>query len=153
MSDGVAVLLEPPLPEIVVVLESPLPEIEVILESPNLPEITVVVEPPLPEIAVILEPPLPDISVTVSEVGLVGPRGPRGFPGPGGSGVLSVFEYQMPHAQTTAIIDHTLGRDPVAVQVFDGDQLCDEYGVVFTRPGEQVTVGFDVSVAAFIRLL
>jgi len=63
------------------------------------------------------------------------------------------FEYQMPVAQTTAIIDHTLGRDPVAVQVFDDGVLCSEYSVVFTVPGQQVRLGFDVSVAAFVRLL
>lgn len=63
------------------------------------------------------------------------------------------FEYQMPVAQTTAVIDHNLGRDPVAVQVFDDGVLCSEYSVVFTIPGQQVRLGFDVSVAAFIRLL
>lgn len=152
MSD-LAVILEDSSPEIVVVLEPPLPEIEITLESSTIPEITVVVEPSLPEIEVILEPPLPDVAVTLSEVGLVGPRGPRGFSGEGGDGSVSVFEYQMSHAQTTATIDHDLGRDPVAVQVFDGTQICDEYSVVFTRPGEQVLIGFDVSVAAFIRLL
>lgn len=63
------------------------------------------------------------------------------------------FEYQMPVAQTTATIDHELGRDPVAVQVFDDGVLCSDYSVVFTIPGQQVRLGFDVSVAAFIRLI
>jgi hypothetical protein len=67
---------------------------------------------------------------------------------------VTPFEYQMPVAQTTAVIDHDLARDPVAVQVFDEDGvLCSEYSVVFTIPRKQVRLGFDVAVAALIRLI
>lgn len=73
--------------------------------------------------------------------------------GSGGGGTTHVYEYTMPVAQTTAIIDHNLGRDPVAVQVLLDGQECDEYSVTFPIPGQRVLVGFDVSVAATIRLI
>lgn len=83
--------------------------------------------------------------------GIVGPPGPRGLPGSGGSG-SAAFEYLMPVAQTTAVFDHTLGRDPVAVQVIVDGQVCDEYSVTFPLPSERIQVGFDVSVKALIRI-
>ena len=76
--------------------------------------------------------------------GTRGPAGPQAQP----------FEYQMPVAQTTAVIDHTLERDPVSVQVFDeSGRICSEYSVVFTDPAKQVRVGFDVAVKALIRMI
>ena len=69
------------------------------------------------------------------------------------SSAIEVFEYQMSTPATTVTIDHGLGRDPVAVQVFHEGVLCDEYGVTFTVPDEQIQIGFDISIAALIRLL
>jgi hypothetical protein len=75
-------------------------------------------------------------------------------PGPPGPIGDFVFDYLMPVAQTTAVIDHTLGRDPVVVQVIDPSTQAevDEYGVVFLIPGERVRVSFDISIQALIRL-
>lgn len=64
------------------------------------------------------------------------------------------FEYLMPVPQTTALIDHNLGYDPVAIQVLDtgsGEHFA-EWSAVFTVPGQQIRLGFDVAVAALIRL-
>lgn len=63
------------------------------------------------------------------------------------------FEYQMAVAQTTVLVDHQLGYDPVAVQVLVDGQVCSEYSVVYTIPREQVRVAFDISVQALIRLM
>lgn len=71
---------------------------------------------------------------------------------PDAAGGLVVFEYQMPVAQTTVVVNHNLGHDPTSIQVFDGGGICDDYSVTFTIPGAQVLLGFDVSVAALIRL-
>lgn len=69
-------------------------------------------------------------------------------------GGAEAFTYQMPTSQTTALVTHTLGRDPVAVQVFDEfGVLCDGYGVTFTDPAHQVRLSFDVALKALIRLL
>ena len=69
-------------------------------------------------------------------------------------GEVHVFTYTMPAAQTTATIDHDLGRDPVAVQVTDSDGIVySEYEVVNTVPQAQVRIGFDVAIQATIRLL
>lgn len=88
---------------------------------------------------------------TVIEVQVPGAPGPPGAPG--ASGTSSVFEYLMPIPATTVTIDHNLGRDPVAVQVFLEGMVAEEYAVFFTVPGEQVQLSFDLAVAAFIRLL
>ena len=72
----------------------------------------------------------------------------------GGGGSVTPYVYVMPTAQTSATINHTLGRDPIAVQVFDETGvLCEGYSVAFTVPTTQVQVGFDISMAATIRLL
>lgn len=78
--------------------------------------------------------------------------GPPGAGG-GGSGTTKVFEYLMPVAQTTALITHDLGHDPVGVQVVVDGTARDEYSVSFPVPGETVLIGFDVSVQALIRLI
>lgn len=89
--------------------------------------------------------------ITTSEVTVVEVvvPGPQGVPGAG----ADPFAYQMPAPATTATITHNLGRDPVAVQVIDGGRLCSEYGFFITVPGAEVQIGFDVSIAALIRLL
>jgi len=64
-----------------------------------------------------------------------------------------VFEYTAPVPATVHVVTHDLGRDPVSIQVWDDDGLlCDGYSVVFTVPGQQVRIGFDVSIKATIRL-
>lgn len=76
--------------------------------------------------------------------------GPEGETGPTGG---TVFEYVMPVPGTTALIEHDLGRDPVAVQMLvDGSEV-DEYGVTFPVPGHTVLVGWDTPALAVIRLL
>ena len=82
-----------------------------------------------------------------------GERGPRGPQGEPGQSTLTPFEYLMPVAQTTATFAHTLGRDPVSVQVLVDGVQADEYQVLYPVPGEQVRVGFDIPVQALIRLL
>lgn len=69
------------------------------------------------------------------------------------SSSVDIVEYQMPTPASTVTIDHGLGRDPVAIQVFHEGVLCNEYGVYYTVPDEQVQIGFDTSIAALIRLL
>lgn len=80
----------------------------------------------------------------------MGPPGPPGLPGAG----ATVFEYTMPAAQaSTGAITHGLGRDPIAVQVFDeSGVLCDGYSLSFPNPGVTVLIGFDISIQAHIRL-
>ena len=139
-----------------------LPGVDVTVDIPRLPEVTAA--PPgitTTDVAVdVLPSPLKIEIPAFPEVESSPPRAQEsvivpiaGPPGPPGQGVFDAFEYQMPTAQTTAIIDHDLERDPVAIQVFDGPIVCSEYSVTFTIPGEQVLIGFDVSIAAFIRLL
>lgn len=83
---------------------------------------------------------------------VAGPPGPGGTGGTG-SGQTRVFEYLMPVAQTTALITHDLGHDPVGVQVVVDGTARDEYSVSFPIPGETVLIGFDVTVQALIRLI
>jgi len=73
-----------------------------------------------------------------------------------GTSVATVtrFVYVMPVAQTTATIDHDLGRDPIVVQVLDeSGEVCDEFSVVYTIPNQQLRVGFDIPVKATIRVM
>lgn len=116
-------------------------DVPIVIEAISAPEIDVDVLVPQPsEIA--MEPAATDVLV----LPVVGPEGPAG------ASVLEIFEYQMPVAQTTAYVDHDLGRNPVAVQVFVDGVEASEYEVVFTVPAQQVRVAFDVAVAALIRL-
>ena len=71
----------------------------------------------------------------------------------GTRGGASGFEYQMPVSQTTALFEHDLGRDPVAIMVSVDGEVFDEYSVSFPEPGVSVLVGFDMSVRALIRVL
>lgn len=74
--------------------------------------------------------------------------------GGGGSADLTPFVYVMPTAQTTATIDHHLGRDPLGVQVLDEfGTVYDEFSITYTVPKEQVRVGFDIPLKATIRLM
>lgn len=62
------------------------------------------------------------------------------------------------HVQTvpahTWVIDHTLGRDPVAIQVLvDGIEVGEGWSTSFTVPGEQVMLGFDVAISGIARLM
>jgi hypothetical protein len=100
---------------------------------------------PLPESPELVEPPDTADKLVVPEAG------PRGLPGLAGD---VVFEYLMPVAQTTALIEHPLGRDPVVVQVIDPATSAevDEYEVVFVTPGQRVRVAFDIAAQLLIRL-
>jgi hypothetical protein len=89
--------------------------------------------------------------ILITSSGLPGPPGRDGVDGQ--DGVAAPFEYQMSAPATTATVVHDLGRDPVAVQVFDGGVLCNEYGFYITVPHTEVQLGFDVPVTALIRLL
>lgn len=104
------------------------------------PGIEAVVEDPILEIS--MDVPTTDVLV----LPVVGPRGPSG------ATVFEPVEYQMPVAQTTAVIDHDLEHDPVAVQVVVDGVQASEFEVVFTIPNRQVRVSFDVPVEALIRL-
>lgn len=86
--------------------------------------------------------------------GQTGPPGPAGPPGPPGAG-FEVFEYIMPVAQTTAVITHSLGHDPVVVQVWDMADMTilDGYGYVVLSPGSSIRVSFDLPFRAMIRLI
>lgn len=64
-----------------------------------------------------------------------------------------VFPYDMPGVASTAVIDHTLGRDPVMVQVLVDGVPVEEYSVSFPISGQRVMVGFDIPAQAQIRLL
>lgn len=122
--------------------DSPAPEI--VAEAGEQQFLLVDEPPPAPEVRSV-ETGADILLITTSGV-----RGPQGPPGANGD----PFQYQMPTAQTTALVDHTLGYDPVAVQVFDEDGLlCSEYSVVFTIPDQQVRVGFDIALKATIRLI
>ena len=68
--------------------------------------------------------------------------------------LVEPFVYVMPVAQTTALIDHDLGRDPVVVQVLDDfGAVYDEFSITYTVPKEQVRVGFDIPLKATIRMM
>lgn len=125
-----------------------------ILPTVTLPPKLVTVTTPVPAPTVAARPPaLPTVTGTAPStsgatvVALAGPRGPQGMAGG------EVFEYLMPIAQTTVLVDHPLGYDPVAVQVLVDGELCAEYSVVYTIPMQQVRVAFDISVQALIRLM
>lgn len=111
------------------------------------------VDPPKDPARVVLAGQLDQDLLILTPGGPPGPPGAQGQQGPAGTpGVGSPFEYPMPIAQTTAVIDHDLGRDPVAVQVVVDGVQASEFEVVFTVPSEQIRVGFDIPVAALIRL-
>ena len=108
-----------------------------------------------------LGPPAVDVDVQVPDTGEISMESVStdvlvlpiaGPTGPAGASDLDIFEYQMPVAQTTAVINHTLGRNPVAVQVMVDGVQASEFEVVFTIPDEQVRVAFDFPVLALIRL-
>lgn len=132
-------------------------DLEAEVEDPTLDVVNT--EPPTS--VGVLGPPELDVDVQVPDPGeismepvttdvLVLPvAGPEG---PAGATVFEPFEYQMPVAQTTAVIDHTLGHDPVAIQVMVNDVQASEFEVVFTIPQQQIRVAFDIPVAALIRL-
>lgn len=124
-----------------------------ITETVQAPADFLLVDPPKDPARVVLDgDTLQDLYV-LTPGGPPGPPGPQGLPGPQGApGVGSPVEYQMPTAQTTALIDHGLGRDPVAVQVVVDGVQASEFEVVFTVPQEQVRVAFDIPVLALIRL-
>jgi hypothetical protein len=124
-----------------------------ITETVQAPADFLLVDPPKDPARVVLAgDPLQDLYV-LTPGGPPGPPGPQGDTGPQGApGVGSPFEYQMPVAQTTALVDHTLGRDPVAVQVLVDGVQASEFEVVFTIPQQQIRVGFDIPALALIRL-
>lgn len=135
------------------------PGVEVEVDPPPLP--TVIVTAPATLVATV-DPPEPILTLTVPAVApviveapssgdlvvvpVVGPKGADGA-------AAGHFEYLMPIPQTTVLIDHPLGYDPVAVQVLVDGEVCSEYSVVFTVPEQQVRIAFDVSVQAMIRLM
>lgn len=101
-----------------------------------------------------LFPPYEPIIVNIKgDQGLPGKPGEPGAKGEKGETGGTVFEYLMPVAQTTALVEHNLGRDPVAIQVIVDGTVREEYSVSFPLPGATVLVGFDVSVQALIRLI
>ena len=76
--------------------------------------------------------------------------------GSGGTAVvdLTPFVYVMPAAQTTATVDHDLGRDPVSIQVLDDfGNVYEEFSITYTVPKEQVRIGFDIPIKATIRMM
>lgn len=75
-----------------------------------------------------------------------------------GSGVTAQpatpFVFVMPAAQTTATVDHHLGHDPISIQVEDEfGTVYTEFSIVYTVPGEQVRLGFDLPIKATIRMM
>lgn len=102
-----------------------------------------VVPPPVPRLVV--PPPDPDLQVAV--VPVVGPRGPKGDPGGG----VSVHVQSEP--SEVWIVDHDLGRRPVAWSLYDDqDQLRDEYLVEHPTLNRAV-IRMDVPTAGTITLI
>lgn len=134
--------------------------VEVVVDPPPLPAVTAttvtdlianVSAPDLEFFALTVPPVAPTVINAPTVTGqlvvpVIGPAGANGA-------AAGQYEYQMPVPQTTALVDHPLGYDPVAVQVFVDSELCAEYSVVYTIPGQQVRVAFDVAVQALIRLM
>ena len=102
---------------------------------------------PNPEIFPPYEPIIVNVKGDKGDPGEKGEQGERGVTG----GIA--FDYLMPIPGTTAVIEHDLGRDPVAVQVIVDGTVRDEYSVSFPLAGQTVMVGFDVVVQALIRLI
>jgi hypothetical protein len=124
-----------------------------ITETVQAPTDFLLVDPPKDPARVVLDGDTLQDLLVLTPGGPPGPPGPQGLTGPQGiPGVGSPFEYQMSVAQTTALIDHTLGRDPVAVQVVIDGVQASEFEVVFTAPQTQIRVAFDIPVLALIRL-
>jgi hypothetical protein len=71
----------------------------------------------------------------------------------GGGGGAGVFTHVQSLAAATWVIPHTLGRDPVAIQVIVNGSPADEWQTIFTTPGSVVTLGFDLSVSGVARLI
>jgi hypothetical protein len=67
----------------------------------------------------------PEITTSISAAGPQGPPGPPGPPGPQGSAGVGaqpqVFVQTTPN--TTWVITHNLGRYPLGLQVFDGNDV------------------------------
>lgn len=62
------------------------------------------------------------------------------------------LEYTQSVAQATWTVNHTLGYDPVIIQVFDSDgSPVEGFGYTFTMAGSQFTVEHDVAVAGKVR--
>lgn len=70
-------------------------------------------------------------------------------------GDVNAFEYTAPVSQTTHVVSHTLGRDPVAVQVIDLDSglLVDNFSYVVLSPGTQCRIAFDIPLLVKIRMI
>lgn len=74
--------------------------------------------------------------------------------GPGSGAQFVLYEHIQETVQATWTIHHGMGRDPVAVQVFDASgDVRDEYSIVITEPNQTVTLGYDVPISGKARLI
>lgn len=131
-------------PDVVVDVRPPdIPTLQVI--APDLDTVTVSA-PTVPMVSV--APPV-DSSVTV--VPVVGPPGPPGPPGAAGAGTYYVHTQTL--AQSVWLVNHNLGRFPIAWSLFDTvGRLCDEYEVENTDINN-CRISMDTPTAGVIRLM
>lgn len=100
-----------------------------------------------------VNPATQQVTVTSPEqVVRVVPSGPPGPPGPAGVG--ATYDAVTPTAQAAHVITHNLGRDPVAVQVFDvaSGLLVDDYSYVVITPNVSCRIGMDIALQLRVRL-